>query len=166
MCNGPIRRLLLLMEFLDPLNPTNEELSRYLWEIIPKEQIDRVFSGYHTSANIHPDFMGFVQTYWHLSKILPKETVIYDFGCAYNAQSFFFTEFERYYAIEPECEGCIFQAPNCEVFEMTARQFVTTKNVEYNSFAIVNYVPMWHEDVIELIHENFQNCYTFYPIAR
>lgn len=151
------------------MNPTNEELSLYLCEIIPDEQLDRVFAACGTNANIHGEFMGFVDTYWHLSRILPKDIDIYDFGCAYNAQSFFFKDFKSYHAIEP-LDGTIieelFCAPNCTIYRCTAGEFLKSHFIRKGAFAIVNYVPDWHgEKVIDLIHENFQNCYTFYPIA-
>lgn len=166
MCNGPSWRLYFMMEFIDPTNPTNEELSRYLWDIIPKEQQERVFLNSNARAELSNDFAGFVSTYWHLAKILPKDLTIYDFGCGYNAQSYFFTEFEGYIAVDPCCVDEVFQPDNCDVFAMTAREFVTKFNIAHNSFAIVNYVPQWSEDVIDLIHDYFPHCYTFYPVER
>jgi hypothetical protein len=149
------------MEFSDPLNPTNEELSHYLCGIIPKEQIDKVFSG-DASASINCGFMGFVQYYWHLSKMLPKDTIIYDFGCGYNAQSFFFVDFKSYHAIDILADE-MFCAPNCTTYKCSASEFLNNYIIEHDSFAIVNFVPCWEENVIDLVHERFQNCFTYYP---
>lgn len=156
--------------FKDPLNPTNEELSLYLAITIPKEQQDRVYEGMG-GYELNSEFMGFVKTYWHLSRLIPKDYHIFDFGAGYNAQSYFFTEHESYSAIEPELniekEFIMFQPPNCTIYNTDARTFLKTfKDIPEKSFAIVNFVPSWFEqNALELVKRRFQNCYTFYPIS-
>lgn len=62
-------------------------------------------------------------------------------------------------------ENGMFCPPNCEIYRMTTGEFL--KTVDYPKekvFAICNYVPNWHgEDSMELVRNNFKNCYTFYP---
>lgn len=79
---------------------TNEDINMYLLSVIPKAEIERVFHS-DTRADICGDFLGFVDTYFHLSKVIPKDFTIIDIGCSYNAQSYLFKEFQRIYAVNP-----------------------------------------------------------------
>lgn len=152
---------------------TNEEVSMYLLSVIPKVEIERVFSS-DTRAEICGDFLGFVNTYFHLSKIIPKDFIIIDIGCGYNAQSYLFNEFQRVYAVNPlnEISGFHFEyfcAPNCTLFDMTAGEFIEQELPKLNldlkkCFAICNYVPNWHnEKPMKLVAKTFPNHYVFYP---
>lgn len=151
--------------FKDPTDPTNEELSAYLLKAIPKDLLRKVFNGWE---ELCPDFVGFVKCYYHLSKVIPKEYEVYDFGAAHNLQSWFFREHKAYYAIEPECINgrvVMLQPNNCITYASDAKHFLDTCGaIPENSFAIVNYVPNWYNrDVYALVKERFQNVYTFYP---
>lgn len=150
--------------------PTPEEISLYLSEkIIPKEEFERVFKQEWTQADISPCFLGFVDTYYHLSQIIPLYYTIYDFGCAYNAQSFLFKNHKKYIAVNPIDEtfskDSVFKTPNCEFYPMTTGEFLKQyPPTDEHCFAICNFVPNWHgEDSIELVKKHFRNCYTFYP---
>lgn len=143
-----------------------QEISDYLMSLIPKWELEA--KAPFMAAFCH-EFTGFVEAYYHLSKIIPKDWTVIDFGAGYNAQSYFFTEHKRYIAINPlsgisEDDG-MFCPPNCDVYRMTTKQFI--KNNEYprtNVFAICNFVPNWYgEDSIKLVHAHFRNVYTFYP---
>lgn len=48
------------------------------------------------------DFLGFVDIYKHLSKIIPKDKIVIDFGCYLAAQSYFFTEHKGYIGVDVE----------------------------------------------------------------
>lgn len=143
-----------------------EEISKYLFNLIPKEEWNRLEG---TLGEMCPDFMGFCDTYYHLSKIIPKDYTVIDFGAGNNPQSYFFTEHKKYIAVNPlspfEEENGMLCPPNCENYRMTTGEFL--ENVEYPKekvFAICNYVPNWHgEDSKELVRRKFQNCYVFYP---
>lgn len=154
------------IQFKDPTDPTNEELSAWLLNEIPKEQLDEVFAG---KCELTYEFVGFVKDYWHLSKIIPKDYIVYDFGAAYNFQSWFFRGHEAYIAIEPEGmtndSFSMIQPDNCKVYAADAKKFLDNCGaIPDNSFAIVNYVPNWYDqDVYALVKSRFQNVYTFYP---
>ncbi len=144
---------------------TFQEITDYLFSLIPKEELER-----HRDdmMELCPEFAGFVDTYYYLSKIIPKDYTVIDFGAAYNAQSYFFTEHKKYMAVNPlsphKEENGMFCPKNCEIFRMTTKEFIET--VDYPKekvFAICNYVPNWYHDSIALVHENFRNCYTFFP---
>lgn len=145
-----------------------EQICKDLYDLIPKEEWDRLEDAI---GEMCPNFLGFCDTYYHLSQIIPKDWTIIDFGAANNPQSYFFTEHKKYIAVEPlgSCdeENGMFCPPNCEIYRMTTGEFL--KNVDYPKekvFAICNYVPNWYrEDSKELVRKNFEYCYTFYPIG-
>lgn len=143
-----------------------DQICKKLFELIPKEEWDRLDG---TLGEMSSDFLGFCDTYYHLSMIIPKDWVVIDFGAANNPQSYFFTEHKKYIAVNPISdipeENGMFCPPNCEVYRMTTGEFL--ESVEYPKdkvFAICNYVPNWHgEDSKELVRRKFQNCYVFFP---
>lgn len=145
---------------------TFEEITSYLLSLIPKEEIDKRVG---TLGEFCPEFVGFVDIYHYLSKVVPKDYTIIDFGAGHNPQSYFFIGHKKYIAVNPlsgikEDDG-MFCPHNCEIYRMTTGEFLNT--IDYPKekvFAICNYVPNWHgEDSIKLVHENFRNIYTFYP---
>lgn len=143
-----------------------EEITDYLLSLIPKEEYEKAMLT-DMSAECDGNFMGFVEAYYYLSKFIPKDWTVIDFGAAYNSQSYFFTSHKRYIAVNPPSghNDFMFKPSNCDIYRMTTGEFL--KKVDYPSekvFAICNYVPNWYgEDSIKLVHENFRNCYTFYP---
>ena len=141
-----------------------------IFKKIPKEELKRVLS--QDLCDIDCEFIGFLKPYWCLSRIIPKDWTIFDFGCSYNPQCYFFDNHLAYHAIEPidqngQCSE-LFNTKNTIIHRCTTGQFVKntlpTLNVDMDrSFAIVNNVPNWYgEDSMRLIRETFKNCYTFY----
>lgn len=143
-----------------------QDICQYLHSLIPKEEWERLQG---TLGEMCGEFLGFCDTYYHLSQVIPKDWAIIDFGAANNPQSYFFTEHRKYIAVNPlseiKEENGMFCTPNCEIYRMTTGEFL--KTVDYPKekvFAICNFVPNWHgEDSMELVRKNFKNCYTFYP---
>ena len=147
--------------------PSNfEEITAYLLSIIPKEEIEKREG---TLGEFCLEFVGFVDIYYYLSKVIPKGYTVIDFGAGHNPQSYFFTEHKKYIAVNPlspfKEDNGMFCPPNCEIYRMTTGEFI--KTVDYPKekvFAVCNFVPNWHgEDSMELVRKNFKNCYTFYP---
>lgn len=147
--------------------PSNfEEITSYLLSLIPKEEIEKREG---TLGEFYPEFVGFVDIYYYMSKVIPKGYTVIDFGAGHNLQSYFFTEHKKYIAVNPlsgiEEENGMFCPPNCEIYRMTTGEFL--KTVDYPKekvFAICNYVPDWYrESSMELVRNKFKNCYTFYP---
>ena len=148
--------------------PTNEDISRYLYDMIPEYQRDLVFSG-DALAGISPEFMGFVDIYFYLSKTIPKDWTIIDIGCGYNAQSFLFKDHKKVIAINPyDGDYAMFMSPNCELFRVSGKEFIYNELPKLNldldkTFAILNYVPEWYGGVNEIVRNTFKNLYVFYP---
>lgn len=147
--------------------PSNfEEITSYLLSLIPKEEIDKRAE---TLGELCDEFLGFVDIYYYLSKVIPKDWTVIDFGAAHNTQSYFFTEHKKYIAVNPlsgiEEDDGMFCPPNCEIYRITTGEFL--QKVDYPKskvFAICNYVPNWYgEDSISLVKDHFRCCYTFYP---
>lgn len=143
---------------------TFEEINHYLINQLPADQINAVMS--QRECDIDNEFLGFVDTYYHLSNLIPKHFTVLDFGCAYNAQSFFFTNHLRYIAVDiSECVK--FKAGNCEIFNTTIRYFINKELPKLNldldeCFAICNNVPDWDDKNSQLVRFAFGNLYSFY----
>lgn len=123
------------------------------------EQCDKVFGQQY--ADIDGDFLGFVDTYYYLSKLIPKHWIVIDFGCAYAPQAYYFRKHKEYIGICPSVDKRFF-------FENTTHCTDTIKGWlekagKMNTdevFAICNYVP---SPETELVRQTFKNCYVFYP---
>lgn len=134
-----------------------------LLKLIPQEELDRVLI--QDCCDLDRDFLGCVDTYYHLSRVIPKDWTVFDFGCGFNAQSYFFREHNHYIAVDSAVRE-VFQPNNCSVYFMTAQDFMRSilPLTDYRpdkAFAIVNYVPDF--EVAEYARNIFKNCYTFYP---
>ena len=111
------------------------------------------------------------RTYYNLSKMIPKDWTVLDFGCAYNPQSYLFTEHAKFVAIEPEIllkDYCYdhFQAPNTDFIFATGQKFIKkilpSMNLDLKHvFAICNFVPS--DECCQMVRETFPNVFTFYP---
>lgn len=140
----------------------DDDILNYLLMLIPKDIEIKNMAEF-------PEFPGFINTYYHLSFLIPKNWTIIDFGAGYNAQSYFFEDHKEYIAINPNTipeDSGMFCPKNCKIYRMTTKEFL--ENIDYPKgdkvFAICNYVPDWYgHSSIELVKKNFKNVYTFYP---
>ena len=142
----------------------HRKINNGLLRLLPKDQADRVFN--QKMADIEPDFLGFVDIYYHLSKIIPLHFTVVDLGCAYNPQCFYFTEHKEYIAVDSFEDTERFKADNCTIYEMTIKEFILKHILSLNieeTFAICSYVPPWHNDNMELTRKYFKNVFTYYP---
>lgn len=130
------------------------------------EQVTRVFNA--PECEIEPQFMGFVDTYRKLSKIIPLECTIIDFGCYAAAQAWYFRRHKLYIGIDIYPVQYRFKFNNTFHYEGLIQDwFIEQKNVvsyRVQQFAISNYVPQNHSNQSDkLIKETYQNCYIYYP---
>ena len=153
------------------LNPVATDYEHYLRSLIPDKEWERVIKS-DASAEIDCNNMTCGRgTYYMLSKMIPKDWTVIDFGCAYNAQSYFFQNHARHIAIEPEWKNTDFHfeyfiAPRTEIMFTTGQDFINDllPNMNLNidkTFAIVNYVPSGACNL--LVRQTFKNVFTFYP---
>lgn len=139
---------------------TEEAAVRSLLELIPTEQIKRVFHQEH--VDIDYEFIGFIDIYKSLSLIIPKHFTVIDLGCAYNPQCFYFQEHKEFIAVD---EGAIerFRSGNCTIYAMRIAEFIEEHLHHYNldeTFAICSYVG---DEAMKLARKHFRNLFTYYP---
>lgn len=146
-------------------DPYEDVLDR-LFKILPKDECDKVFDG--PECDIEPCFMGFVEIYEGLAKIIPQHYTVVDLGCAYNPQAYYFANHKEYLAVD--ISDCVkFQPPNCKIFHMSIEAFIMSETQKMNlseTFAICSYVPPWGGDNMKLVRDAFTNVFTFYPAGN
>lgn len=146
---------------------THEELSMELFKTLPEDQVKRVMN--QKMVDIEPQFLGFIGTYYYLSKMIPKHFTVIDLGCSYNPQCFYFTEHKKYIAVDlsiPPEKLERFRSDNCEIFDCSIENYIKNHISGLNlqqCFAICNYVPPWGGDNRKMVREVFENCYIYYP---
>lgn len=110
--------------------------------------------------------------YEPLATLIPKHWTVIDFGCAYNAQSYWFQEHDRLISVDlpfPESPNITFERfhPSwCELYEMSIKEWIEryfhTIDTQ-NTFAICGYVPS--REVVE-VRMKFANLFVYYPSPR
>jgi len=138
-------------------------------KLIPQDQINRVLNQEY--CDIDMEFMGFLDIYESLSKIIPKHFTVIDLGCAYNAQCFYFADHARLVSVDlplPTEQGKMerFTTSNCTIYETTIARFIESHLQEFDqdeTFAICSYVPDWYGNNMELVRHSFKNAFTYYP---
>ena len=143
---------------------TFEEINAWLWSRLPDEQIDVVFASGYASAEIGPEFLGFVDVYYHLSKAIPTHFSIVDLGCSYAAQAFLFQEHKKYIGVDIS-DGPRFSGNNTTHFVSRIDDFISNHapDLKRPIFAICSYVPPWHCDNRKIVRETFENVFVYYP---
>ena len=133
----------------------NEELGKALFKNYP-EMVKRVQG--QKMCDIDGSFLGFVDTYYYLSKIIPLNWTVIDFGCAYNPQAYFFRKHKKFIGVDFVIRER-FKFENTVLFEGKISDYLKTKPNDYMVFAICNNVP---SDEAKLVREYFQDCFIFY----
>ena len=140
-------------------NAENISLRLYghLLSLIP-DQCSKVLD--QKDCDIEPVFLGFVDTYYYLAKIIPKHFTVLDLGCAYAPQSYYFRNHKSYIGVDYSVKEQ-FHFPNTILRNNRIETEVALwKNIPTEQvFAICNYVPI---DSTEL-RRTFKVLYVFYP---
>lgn len=153
------------------LNPVCTDYMHYVRSLIPDKEMKRVMDSDASAEICTDDLMCGGATYYYLSRMIPKDWTVIDFGCAYNPQSYLFQDHKRHIAIEPkwldkDFHVEYFQAPNTELLFMTGQEFIENElpkiDLDLNkTFAIVNYVPSGACNL--MVRETFKNVWVYYP---
>ena len=125
------------------------------------DQINQVFS--QANCDIDPTFLGFIDTYEALSKLIPKYWTVIDIGCGYAAQAYYFKDHKLYLGVDPH-SGITFHFDNTVIWNKTIRQtclHMIGMNLK-EFFCIFNYVPCSQRES-ERIRKTFPNLYCYYP---
>ena len=143
------------------MNNKGDQVSLRLWDELTKgpyrDQAEKIML--HGSGDIGPEFLGFMETYYHLSLIIsPKRTII-DLGCAYGFQAYYFKDHLGYVGVD-NGDGPQLVTPNAKYYKMNIEDFIKMDLTEHsNPFAICNYVPMRSN---KEVRERFSDLFVFY----
>ena len=150
---------------------SKKELFQKIINLIPKEQIDNTIennSDIWCEMSFEPSdpFIGFMEYYDAISKIIPYNYTIIDIGCAYAFQSYLFKDHKQYIGICPSCNVKIL--PQNGIFYKTdANNFITNELPKLNLnldkvFCICSYVPLNKHDQ-NILKNTFKNLFYYYP---
>ena len=137
----------------------NDKLCKALWDKFPK-QSKKIFA--HGSGDIGGDFLGFVDTYYYLAQMIPKDWRVIDFGCSYAPQAYYFQSHREYIGVNiSSCPKWKFD--NGTYFTKSIKDWIENAKKEsfdfnHKTFAICNYVPSGE---VYLVRQTFFNLFIF-----
>ena len=136
---------------------------------IPKDEWKEVMSQDFCEYEFYEDDanLGFLSTYETAKKHIPKGvTTVIDFGCYLAAQSYMFTDYDKYIGIDVGVGSGEkrFTPPNSVHEISTIQDYININTFNQKEiFAICSYVP---DDEAKDLVEQFDSCYIYYPGDR
>jgi len=109
-------------------------------------------------CDIDGTFLGFMDTYYYLSKLIPKGWIIIDFGCAYNPQAYYFREHKAFIGVDTGIRKR-FRFENTDLFEGTISDYLKNNPPTEKVFAICHNVPSEEKN---LVRNYYPNCFVYY----
>ena len=142
------------------LNKSYLKLCSNLYHTIDKEypiQLKKIL--HYESAEHDPTFLGFIQQYEALSRIIPRHFIILDLGCGIALQAWYFRHHKEYLGVDTY-KGPRLQLDNVIHFKDDINQFIADYDKDPNTiFTIVNYVPI----STTRIRKKYNNLFIYYP---
>jgi len=136
-----------------------------LRSLIPDDEYHEVMS--QDMCELDSEFLGFVDVYKNLSRIIPKGSIVIDFGCYLAAQSYFFARHKMYNGVDVVSMRR-FTPPNSVHYTMSIQNFIQIEVPklfeEYDELklcAICSYVPDFQ--ATEMVRKTFPNVFCYYP---
>lgn len=136
-----------------------------LRSLIPDDEYHEVMS--QDMCELDSEFLGFVDMYKNLSRIIPKGSIVIDFGCYLAAQSYFFARHKMYIGVDVVSMRR-FTPPNSVHYTMSIQNFIQIEVPklfeEYDELklcAICSYVPDFQ--ATEMVRKTFPNVFCYYP---
>ena len=136
-----------------------------LRSLIPDDEYHEVMS--QDMCELDSEFLGFVDVYKNLSRIIPKGSIVIDFGCYLAAQSYFFARHTMYIGVDVVSMRR-FTPPNSVHYTMSIQNFIQIEVPklfeEYDELklcAICSYVPDFQ--ATEMVRKTFPNVFCYYP---
>lgn len=136
-----------------------------LRSLIPDDEYHEVMS--QDMCELDSEFLGFVDVYKNLSRIIPKGSIVIDFGCYLAAQSYFFARHKMYIGVDVVSMRR-FTPPNSVHYTMSIQSFIQIEVPklfeEYDELklcAICSYVPDFQ--ATEMVRKTFPNVFCYYP---
>lgn len=133
-------------------------------ELVEAGYADRVHAIIEdNSASIEPSFLGHMEQYEALAKIIPVGRTVIDLGCCFGFQGWYFRNHARYIGVDVGLsDDNLFRIPNGSYFAMTIDEFTQEHRdicEQRNTFAICNYVPNIGTRSLSV----FRDLFTYYP---
>lgn len=143
-----------------------EEVLDIFYKNANKEEINRVMYKETNCVDYDIEFMGFLEQYYCLSKVIPKDWFIIDFGCAAAFQSVFFENHKGYLGIDITVSSdARYKTKNSSHLKCSIEEYISKKLYEKfdlnKTFAICNYVPS--NIAKKQIRKIFPNLFVYYP---
>lgn len=151
-----------------------ERITRQLLKKIEKahpEEYKRFWDRWHdpdAEIDIDTGFVGFIDVYFFLSKIIPQNRVVFDVGCAYSFQSYYFRDHYLYVGVDggdlrdrlilPGTKHTHQYINSAEDLRELHSKYVPRDRA---CFAICSYVPS--DGVSKAVKDVFPDCFTLYP---
>lgn len=138
-----------------------------LFDLIPKDKLDYLFSHSNAGAELDFSFLGFEDIYRDTLKYLSKNTIIIDLGCGYAAQSYYFRDFGQYIGVDVFGNtDSVIHTENSKFYFTSIQDFIEKTlprlNLDLNNvFAICSYVP--DNNAQSLVVQTFPNCRVYFP---
>ena len=136
-----------------------------LRSLIPDDEYHEVMS--QDMCELDSDFLGFVDVYKNLSRIISKGSIVIDFGCYLAAQSYFFARHRMYIGVDV-VNLQRFTPSNAVHYIMSIQKFIQIEAPklfeEYDRLklcAICSYVPDFQ--ATEMVRKTFPNVFCYYP---
>lgn len=117
--------------------------------------------------DIDESFVGFLDNYFFLSRMIPTDRIILDIGCAYAFQSYYFRDHALYIGIDTGEIKDRLVLPHTEHINLHVEVPKQLETIRYQwvpqntpCFAICNYVP---GRTARFVSQVFPDCFCFYP---
>lgn len=130
-----------------------------LLQRFPPEMVHQVMKS-QMCCDIDESFVGFIETYKQLSKLIPRTWTVVDFGCAYAPQCWYFRKHKEYIGVD-WFAGKRFFTKNTEHKKMSIEDWIFqyAELMPRTTFAIANYSL----SDTSIVRNNFNYCFTYYP---
>ena len=121
------------------------QLTRKIITEIGKQETDRLFS--YEKCKLEYDFIAFLNSYYDLQEIIPKNYIVIDLGCYQAFQGHLFREHTKYIRVDTGVPSAYrLRQNNAEYYECTIQNFIENILPELDFdldrvFAVCSYVP-------------------------
>ena len=133
------------------------QCTRDLLNQIGNQEVSRLFS--YECCECDSSFVAFLESYWDLKEIIPKDFTVIDFGCYQAFQGALFREHEKYIGVDCGISSLWrLQQSNAIYFECSIQEFIQDilpkENLNLEKvFAICSYVP--DDEARKMIRDTF-----------
>ncbi len=125
-----------------------------------KARVNRIVD--ENDADIEPSFLGFLGWYQAAADLVPTDWTIYDLGCAYAIQSWFFRRHRKYVGVDVMAVERRLVLPGTAHYACSIESWLPGVVLHGPSFAILSYVPC-SMTTAEAVRARFPDLLCYYP---